>query len=236
MSEPAAPRVDVVASTTDAETCRMAARAEDPVLQVGSRVAVVDRGPRAWRTLLAGRDYTGLDIAAGENVDVVADLCSPFADLDAALGGRRFGFVICQHVLEHVADPFGAARHLCALLAPGGLCYVAVTWGQAYHGYPHDHWRFSFSGLRLLFPGLAVEDMYWSGTGAGFDAAYKVLVDGRVDLDRTPLEMEARLFEIGFSAEENRAQLKRQPDQPKLPLARLYLPVIFVNVLLRREG
>jgi len=214
----------------------MAERAGDPVLQVGSRVAVVDRGSHSWRSLLAGRDYTGMDIADGENVDVVADLCAPFEELDGELGRRRFGFVICQHVLEHVVDPFQAARNVAALVEPGGLCYVAVPWVQSYHGYPNDHWRFSFSGLQLLFPDLAVEDMYWSSTGAGVDAAYKVLVDGKVDLDRTPLEIEGKLFEIEFEKQESLALLKRQAEQPKLPMSRRYLPVIFMNLLFRRPG
>lgn len=232
----ATPKIDVTASTTEAETRAMAARAVDPVLQVGSRVSKVDRGPRAWRSLLVGRDFTGVDIEAGENVDLVADLCAPLADLDTALGGRRFGFVICQHVLEHVADPFAAARNLTELTAPGGLVYIATPWVQAFHGYPNDFWRFSFPGLVRLFPDLEPIDMYWSAAGGGHDAAYKVLVDGKVDLSGTPFEVEASLFELVFEADENRALLAKQAQQPKLPLARRYLPAIFTNVLFEKAG
>ncbi len=230
MNKSTEPRINVVSSTTAAETRKLADLAVDPVLQVGSRVEVVDRGPLAWRNLLKGRDYTGMDIAHGENVDVVADLCAPFSEIDTKLGGRRFGFIISQHVLEHVVDPFQAARNLTSLTKPGGYCYVAVPWVQSYHGYPHDHWRFSFSGLKILFPDLSVEDMYWSSSGAGFDAAYKVLIDGKIDLNRTPLEIESKLFEISFNRDDSINLLKRQPDQPKLPMSRRYLPVIFVNL------
>src|ERR671924_194662 len=73
--------------------------AEGPVLQVGSKQAIVDRSPRRWRTLLEDRDFTGLDIEAGENVDRVADIGGDFAALDEALGGRRFGFIVCPHGL-----------------------------------------------------------------------------------------------------------------------------------------
>lgn len=228
-------KIDVTASTTEAETKAMAARAVDPVLQVGSRTSKVDQGPRAWRSLLAGRDFTGLDIESGENVDVVADLCAPFAEVETALGGRRFGFVICQHVLEHVADPFAAARTLADLTAPGGLVYVATPWVQAFHGYPNDFWRFSFPGLVRLFPDLEPVDMYWSAAGGGHDAAYKLLVDGAIDLARTPFEVEASLFELAFESDENRTLLARQPQQPKLPLARRYLPAIFTNVLFEKR-
>jgi SAM-dependent methyltransferase len=228
---PAAGKIDVVSSTTAAETALLAARGADPVLQVGAREAVVDRSTRSWRRMLAGRDFTGLDIADGDGVDVVADLCWPFERLDAALGGRRYGLILCQHVLEHVKRPFEAADNLVRLLDSGGVLYVAVPWVQAFHGYPDDYWRFSFRGLLELFPTLAPVDMYYSAAGAGLDAAYKITVDGTVDLARTPFEIESRLFELSFSQDRNLALLRDQAEQPKLPLARRYLPAIFVNLV-----
>ncbi|MEQ8817380.1 MAG: methyltransferase domain-containing protein [Thalassobaculum sp.] len=226
-------KIDVVSTTTAAETAALAERAAGPVLQVGARETVVDRGPRAWRQMLAGADFTGLDVADGDGVDVVADLCWPFERLDTALGGRRYGLILCQHVLEHVKRPFDAADNLAALLAPGGTLYVATPWVQAFHGYPDDYWRFSFRGLLELFPELRPVDMYYSATGSGLDAAYKITVDGRVDLDRTPFEIEGRLFELNFPQHDNLAMLRDQPEQPKLPLARRYLPAIFVNLVLQ---
>ena len=224
-------KIDVVSTTTAAETAALAGRAAGPVLQVGARETVVDRGPRAWRRLLAGADFTGLDVTDGDGVDVVADLCWPFDRLDAALGGRRYGLILCQHVLEHVKRPFDAAGNLAALLATSGTLYVATPWVQAFHGYPDDYWRFSFRGLLELFPGLRPVDMYYSATGSGLDAAYKITVDGRIDLDRTPFEIEGRLFELDFPRDQNLALLRGQPEQPKLPLARRYLPAIFVNLV-----
>lgn len=225
------PKIDVVSSTTAREIATIAARGSDPVLQVGSRITVVDQAEGAWRNRLAGRDFTGLDIAAGDGVDVVADLCWPFAQLDATLDGRRFSLILCQHVLEHVAQPFDAAANLTKLLAPGGALYVAVPWVQSFHGYPDDFWRFSFKGLMKLFPDLVAVDMYYSAAGIGLDAAYKITVDGGIDLDRTPFEIEARLFETVFTPDNNLAMLRAQPEQPKLPLARRYLPAIFVNLV-----
>ena len=229
------PKIDVVSSTTTRETEAIAARGADPVLQVGSRVTVVDRAEWAWRKRFVDRDFTGLDIAAGDGVDVVADLCWPFPQLDAAVEARRFGLILCQHVLEHVAQPFDAAANLTRLLAPGGVLYVAVPWVQSFHGYPDDFWRFSFRGLAKLFPDLAAVDMYYSSAGAGLDAAYKITVDGGIDLDRTPFEIESRLFETVFDPDANLAMLRAQPDQPKLPLARRYLPAIFVNLVLEKR-
>lgn len=228
------PDLELKISTTRAEVDAMAGQARAPVLQVGSRVAKVDGVERSWRNLLRHLDFTGLDIAAGDNVDVVADLTAPFDTLDGALGGRRYNFIICQHVLEHVRQPWIAADNLTRLLAEDGLLYVATPWVQSFHGYPNDYWRFSFAGLRELFPSIEFFDMYWSGTGAGVDAAYKMLVDGRIDLERTPYEVEGELFQIVAERDWN----LRQPGFQKLgrlPLARAYMPVLFVNVLGRRR-
>lgn len=226
-----APKIDVVSSTSARETAAIAERGADPVLQVGSRVEIVDRADASWRNRMAGRDFTGFDIAEGDGVDVVGDLCWPFERLDATLAGRRFGLILCQHVLEHVRRPFEAAENLTRLLAPGGTLYVAVPWVQAFHGYPNDYWRFSFHGLLELFPELTPVDMYYSATGSGLDAAYKITVDGGIDLSRTPFEIEGRLFETVFEQDANLAMLRRQAQQPKLPIARRYLPALFVNAV-----
>jgi len=228
------PKIELVSTTTYKEVERMRALARDPILQIGSKTAIVDRSPRSWRSLLADRDFCGLDIEAGENVDVVADIAAPLADVAAALGGRRFGFVICQHVLEHVAQPWIAAGNIEALLADDGLCYIGVPWVQAYHGFPKDFWRFSFAGLMQLFPGLEFVDMYYSASGSGLDAAYKVLVDGKVDLARTPFDIEAHYFQLEFDQRRN-LELADFRGGKKLLIARGYLPVLFINALGRKR-
>ena len=236
MSEPA---INLTNSTTAKEVDRMVAAAELPVLQIGSRETVVDKGPRRWRDLFAARgvkgaDFTGLDVASGDNVDVVADICADFDELDGHLAGQRYGFVICQHVLEHVKDPFKAARNLVQLLRPQGSLYIAVPWVQSYHGYPDDFWRFSFHGVLQLFPEMDFVDMYYSASGSGLDAAYKITVDGKVDLERTPYAIEGSLFQIEADRDWNLAQPAFRRNG-KLPLARFYMPVIFVNALGRRK-
>jgi SAM-dependent methyltransferase len=227
------PRIEVVNSTTAREVDAILRRVQGPVLQIGSRAQVVDRQENRWRSLLHDRPFTGLDIEPGDNVDVVADICGPFDALEAALGGGRFGFVICSHVLEHTRRPWIAADNITRLIRPGGHCFLAVPWVQAYHGFPRDYWRMSFHGLAELFPRLAVIDMYYSASGTGFDVAYKVLVDGKVDLARTPFEIESSLFQVLLERERNRAFVAEagQGGQRKLLLARGYMPVTLVNVL-----
>src|ERR1700751_3432984 len=106
------PRIEIVSTTTMKEVERMRALAAPPVLQIGSKESIVDRSPRRWRNLFPAQDFIGLDIEAGDNVDRVAAICGDFEAVDAALDRRRFGFIICQHVLEHVRKPWLAARNI----------------------------------------------------------------------------------------------------------------------------
>jgi SAM-dependent methyltransferase len=229
------PRVEIVSSTTYKEVEHMRALAQPPILQIGSKEAIVDRSARRWRDLFPAQEFFGLDIEAGENVDRVGDICTDFAELDAALEGRRFGFIVCQHVLEHVRKPWLAARNIQRLLVPGGYCYVAAPWVQAFHGFPSDFWRFSFPALLELFDELEFVDMYYSASGTGFDAAYKVLVDGRVDLARTPFEIESHFFQLEFDQEQN-LRLADFRGGKKLLIARGYMPVLFVNAFGRKKS
>jgi SAM-dependent methyltransferase len=229
------PSVEVVSSTTAKEVERMRALAKPPILQIGSKEAIVDRSARRWRDLFPTDEFTGVDIEAGANVDQVADICSEFCELDALFGGRRFGFIICQHVLEHVRKPWVAASNIQRLLKPGGHCYIAAPWVQAFHGFPSDYWRFSFPALLELFGDLEFIDMYYSASGTGFDAAYKVLVDGRVDLARTPFEIEGHFFQLEFDQARNLALADFRGGK-KLLIARGYMPVLFVNALGCKRG
>jgi SAM-dependent methyltransferase len=224
------PRVEIVSSTTFKEVERMRALARPPILQIGSKEAIVDRSSRRWRELFPDKEFIGLDIEAGANVDRVADICADFDELDAILDGRRFGFIVCQHVLEHVRKPWLAARNIQRLLRPGGYCYIAAPWVQAFHGFPSDFWRFSFPALLELFDELEFVDMYYSASGTGFDAAYKILVEGHVDLARTPFEIEGHFFQLEFDQEQN-LTLADFRGGKKLLIARGYMPVLFVNAL-----
>jgi SAM-dependent methyltransferase len=85
--------------------------------------------------------------ASFEALDYPAfDLCAPPAD------HGTYDVVVCQQVLEHVVDPFLAARTLADLAKPGGHVVVSTPflirphelWGM------QDYWRFTPRGLRTL--------------------------------------------------------------------------------------
>jgi SAM-dependent methyltransferase len=81
------------------------------------------------------------------------DLCAPLA----AQG--PFDVVICEQVIEHVADPSAAAANLRGLCLPGGhvvvstpfLIRVHEEWGM------QDYWRFTPRGLRTLLERAGLE-------------------------------------------------------------------------------
>lgn len=98
--------------------------------------------------------FTGIDLFPGPNVDIVADLCDPeFLRKHSDLVGK-FGTVFCYALLEHVKNPFDAAKAINSLIAPGGHLYFGGPWAWGYHPYPADYFRISFDGLEVLFPEL----------------------------------------------------------------------------------
>ena len=74
----------------------------------------------------------------------------PDFDLLAPRDIGRFDVVICEQVLEHVADPWRATQTLAALCRPGGSVVVSTPFMLRVHPSPVDHWRFTPSGLTEL--------------------------------------------------------------------------------------
>ncbi|QQS10648.1 MAG: methyltransferase domain-containing protein [Rhodospirillales bacterium] len=207
-------------------------------LQVGARVAPMSKADRNWRHVLEARfgkrlRYTGLDIEAGVNVDVVHDVCDEPAAVDRALGGARFDLVVCEHVLEHVRAPWRAAAAIQSVMAPGGHALIAVPWSHAHHPRPDDFWRMSFAGVAVLFDALEPVELYYTGNAVGLDIAYRVTRDGRVEMSPAIGAVEQGLFQLTLDHEENKALLSRQPGQ-RVPLSRVYLPAMVVNVVARK--
>jgi SAM-dependent methyltransferase len=83
------------------------------------------------------------------------DLCAPLTE------GRRFDLVICEQVLEHVADPVAAVENLRELCTPGGHLIVSTPFLIKVHEFPSfgmlDYWRFTPRGLRTLLERAGLE-------------------------------------------------------------------------------
>ena len=71
----------------------------------------------------------------------------PFAD-------GTFDAVLSLNVLEHVKDPFQAAREIMRVLKPGGELFAVAPFLQPLHGYPHHYYNMTAQGLMNLFEPL----------------------------------------------------------------------------------
>lgn len=94
------------------------------------------------------REFTSLDYPA-------FDLCAPLEGHDA------YDVVICEQVLEHVVDPWAAARNLRGLCVPGGHVIVSTPFLVRIHELPAygmpDFWRFTPRGLKTLLEAGGLE-------------------------------------------------------------------------------
>jgi glycosyltransferase involved in cell wall biosynthesis/SAM-dependent methyltransferase len=98
--------------------------------------------------VLAGDPDIGLveaDVAIGPRTDVICDAHTlPFAD-------HAFDGVVCQAVLEHVADPPRVVGEIHRVLKPGGLVYSEIPFMQQVHEGAYDFTRYTYNGHRRLF-------------------------------------------------------------------------------------
>jgi SAM-dependent methyltransferase len=84
--------------------------------------------------------------------------------------------VLATETLEHVRDPalFLAEAHRC--LRPGGKIILTVPFSARWHYIPHDYWRLTPSGLRLLLEQAGFVDIIVNGRGNEWTVAcYKLM-------------------------------------------------------------
>ncbi len=90
------------------------------------------------------KEYIGLDLSSGRNVDVVGSSHEmPFED-------ESFDIIISCSCFEHDDMFWVTFLEICRVLKEDGLIYIQAPSTGPYHGYPTDCWRFlkdSWSGL-----------------------------------------------------------------------------------------
>ena len=89
--------------------------------------------------------YTGGDIEAGPNVDVVFD--SPY---DWGIISNTYDVVISGQCIEHVQDVQLWAKECIRVLKPGGLMCIIGPWRWNEHRFPYDCWRILPDGMNWL--------------------------------------------------------------------------------------
>jgi SAM-dependent methyltransferase len=109
------------------------------VLELGARGSRVD--PR----LEGYREYVGVDVHPGPNVDVVGD-----AHRLSQLVEGPFDAIYSISTFEHLAMPWKVVLELNLVLREGGLLFTAThhTWPP--HELPWDYWRYSRGAFQSL--------------------------------------------------------------------------------------
>lgn len=90
--------------------------------------------------------YTGADLEAGPNVDIV--LKSPYSW--TAIASNSFDVVVSGQAFEHIEWFWMTMLEINRVLKPGGLCCILAPSTGYEHRYPVDCWRFYPDGLKAM--------------------------------------------------------------------------------------
>jgi SAM-dependent methyltransferase len=122
------------------------------ILIVGSREYGYDEFDiRRVLEELGFTDIKGIDITAGHGVDWVVDIIQTDASFLSEYH-QQFDTIFCMEIFSHLYDPHTAAKHVASLLKPGGTLFLSESLVRKISKMPGDYWRFTFDGLRMLFP------------------------------------------------------------------------------------
>jgi SAM-dependent methyltransferase len=101
--------------------------------------------------------YIGVDLAAGENVDVV--LSDPYRWRE--LGSASTDVVVCGQTFEHTEFFWETILEIARILKPRGLCCIIAPSSGPEHRFPRDCWRIFSDGFSAVarYAGLEVVDV-----------------------------------------------------------------------------
>jgi len=120
------------------------------------RVLDAGAGRGAWRNaiLRSATTYESVDLSArgAHRPTWEADICEMPVVPDA-----RYDSVVCHQVLEHVRKPRAALAEMQRALMPGGYLILSVPHLSRRHELPHDYFRYTQEGVRVLLEELDFE-------------------------------------------------------------------------------
>ncbi len=135
----------------------------DELVKPGTVVADVGCGSQPLRGEVESRggQYVGFDIAQNET-GTVDHLC-PITDMPVEDGA--FDVVLCNEVLHHVSDTYGAFDELARITKPGGRIVITTPFNYHLHEVPYDFVRvtpYQFEACARR-SGLVVEQLEKAG-------------------------------------------------------------------------
>jgi len=135
-------------------------------------------GSQIYRELIhTGLSYTGLDSTKSlEHFGYKSAETLYFEGPIWTIEGKRFQTIICTEVLEHVERPPEILNSIFEALSEDGLLLMTVPFSARWHFVPHDYWRFTPSGLKILLKDAGFERICVYARGNPITvAAYKLM-------------------------------------------------------------
>jgi hypothetical protein len=120
--------------------------------RVNARLRILDVGSQdvngSYRQIFSRPlwTYTGLDMTAGNNVDIV--LRTPYTWNEVASGSADV--VISGQAFEHIQYFWITMLEIARVLTAGGICCILAPSSGPEHRYPLDCWRFYPDGMVSL--------------------------------------------------------------------------------------
>lgn len=111
-----------------------------------SRLDVLEISGAAFRDLLPWHSYRSVS-----DFDVCRDGWQHRA--------KDSNLIVLDQVLEHLSSPSDALANVYEALPASGRVFVTTPFLVRNHPDPHDHWRWTSSGLRLMLERAGFEDV-----------------------------------------------------------------------------
>ena len=122
----------------------------DRILEVGSRQVNNADGRNLRDVLKAEKEYIGIDLSAGDGVDIVMD----GHDIKKKFKANSFDLTVTTETLEHDNQFWVTIENMRWATKPGGWMLVTVPGGRCpFHEWPGDYWRFMEDGVKSFFNG-----------------------------------------------------------------------------------
>jgi SAM-dependent methyltransferase len=142
-------------------------------------------GTGPWLDLAGGQSpsyHRVLALAAADIHPIMVDICAPgcpgvVADLNRPLPFREASAtaVIFLNALHIFPDPQSVLRDTVRVLRPGGLLVLVAPFVFHENPEPHDCWRFTGEGLRLILNDIGFNGVELTGIGERWTTAAGLL-------------------------------------------------------------
>lgn len=177
------------------------------VLEIGSR----DRSGFISRNAFVPEwmDYTGTDILAGENVDIVCDA----HEVASYFQEESFDYVFSLNVFEHILMPWKVVLEINKLLKVGGKVMIFTHQTMPLHDTPCDYWRFSDMAWQALFNADTGFAISYSGMGDPVQIVALKAHPGSYGLSLSPAYLHSMVIaeKTGCPQVEWKVKMKEQP-------------------------